>query len=160
MFGQFPNAHFNIDIKENSDEIIGGLRDLIEKHDAQGRVMVASFHQTALRKFRKLCPNVSTSAGSGEIIRFIILSKLRLTFLYDPPFSALQVPLKFGFLDIVTSSFVNSAHCRGIDVHPWTINDPAEMRRLIAIGVDGIFTDYPDRLKQVLAGEPPDTPTS
>ncbi|MCH7546136.1 MAG: hypothetical protein IID30_07015 [Planctomycetes bacterium] len=105
-------------------------------------------------------PNVSTSAGSGEIIRFIILSKLRLTFLYDPPFSALQVPLKFGFLDIVTSSFVNSAHCRGIDVHPWTINDPAEMRRLIAIGVDGIFTDYPDRLKQVLAGEPPDTPTS
>ena len=148
---QFPDACFNIDIKENSDELIVGLGDLLQKHDAHDRVRVASFHQEALRKFRKLYPNVPTSAGSGEIIRFIILSKLRLTFLYDPPFSALQVPVKFGILDVVNTTLIEAAHPKGIEVHPWTINDPDEMRRLIELGDDGIITDYPDRLKQVLA---------
>ena len=147
---QFPDACFNIDIKENSDELIGELGDLLQKHDAHGRVRVASFHQEALRKFRKLYPNVPTSAGSGEIIRFIILSKLCLTFLYDPPFSALQVPVKFGILNVVNTTLIEAAHRKGIEVHPWTINDPDEMRRLIELGVDGIITDYPDRLKQVL----------
>jgi glycerophosphoryl diester phosphodiesterase len=151
VLSQFPDTRFNIDIKENSDELIGALCDHIDKHSAHDRVMVASFHQRALLKFRKRCPNVATSAGTWEIIRFIILSKLGLTRLYDPPFGAFQVPQRAGVFSITNRTFIEAAQKRGIDVHPWTINDKTDMKRLINLGVDGIITDYPDRLSEVLA---------
>ena len=147
---QFPDARFNIDIKENSAELIDGLCDLIREHNAGDRVLIASFHQGALRRFRKHCPGVPTSAGKAEISRFLILSKLHLTFLYTPSFSAFQVPVHFGPITVVDPTFVDAAHSKGLEVHPWTINDLDEMRRLIAMDVDGIITDHPDRLVDVL----------
>jgi glycerophosphoryl diester phosphodiesterase len=148
---EFPSARFNIDLKENSDALIQGVSALIDKHAAHNRVMIASFHQRTLRKFRKLNPRVPTSAGSAEVIRFLLLSKLRLTNLFTPSFEAFQVPMTAGPISVVNKAFIDAAHQRGIEVHPWTINDPAEMRRLIAQGIDGIITDFPDRLSEILA---------
>jgi glycerophosphoryl diester phosphodiesterase len=147
---EYPSARFNIDLKENSDALIRAVSSLIDKHSAHDRVMIASFHQRALRKFRKLNPSVSTSAGSAEIIRFLLLSKLHLTTLFTPQFEAFQVPMTAGPISVVNKAFIDAAHQRGIEVHPWTINDPAEMRRLIAQGIDGIITDFPDRLSEIL----------
>ena len=148
---EFPSARFNIDLKENSDALIQGVSALIDKHAAHNRVMIASFHQRTLRKFRKLNPRVPTSAGSAEVIRFLLLSKLRLTNLFTPSFEAFQVPMTAGPISVVNKAFIDAAHQRGIEVHPWTINDPAEMRQLIAQGIDGIITDFPDRLSEILA---------
>ena len=153
VLAAFPEARFNIDLKENSDALISSVAEIITKHGAENRVLVASFHQSALRAFRQLSPNVPTSACVNEIIRFLILSKLRLTFTYKPNFAAFQVPPRAQFFDIVSPSFVAAAHRAGVEVHPWTINDPNEMKRLIAMGVDGIITDYPDRLSKVLSSE-------
>jgi glycerophosphoryl diester phosphodiesterase len=147
---EYPSARFNIDLKENSDALIRAVSSLIDKHAAHDRVMIASFHQRALRKFRKLNPSVPTSAGSAEIIRFLLLSKLRLTNLFTPQFEAFQVPMTAGPISVVNKAFIDAAHQRGIEVHPWTVNDPAEMRRLIAQGIDGIITDFPDRLSEIL----------
>jgi glycerophosphoryl diester phosphodiesterase len=158
ILSEFPGARFNIDIKENSNDLIDGLGRLIEKHGASERVIVASFHQSALRVFRTRYPDVPTSAGSSEIIRFFLLSKLRLSSLYKPDFVAFQLPLKAGPLSLVTSTFVDAAHRIGVQVHPWTINDPEEMRRLITMGVDGIITDYPDRLTKILTLPSPQSP--
>ena len=63
---------------------------------------------------------------------------------------ALQVPVRYGAVRVVTPGFVRRAHRHGLQVHVWTINDPAEMRRLLDLGVDGIVTDRADLLKQVL----------
>ena len=52
----------------------------------------------------------------------------------------------------VTQALVKEAHALGLQVIPWTINAPADMDRLVGWGVDGLITDYPDRLRQVLAG--------
>ena len=148
---QFPEAHFNIDIKENSEELIDALCAHIDKHNSRDRVLIASFHQSALQTFRERCPDVRTSAGTWEIIRFIILHKFHLTGLYNPPFAAFQTPESAGPISIVNPKFIAAAHQRGIDVHPWTINEKSDMCRLIEWGVDGIFTDYPDRLRKVIA---------
>ena len=153
VFTEFPEARVNIDIKENSDELINGVCQSIEKHNAHDTVIVASFHQSVLPRVRERCPGVVTSAGFWETARFLVLSWFRLTWLYKPPFAAFQVPVKLGFLPVVTPTFVRAAHGLGVEVHPWTINDPEVMRRLIDMGVDGIITDYPDRLWKVLDTE-------
>ena len=55
-----------------------------------------------------------------------------------------------GLVPLVTERFVAAAHDREMQVHVWTINDPAEMGRLLDLGVDGIMTDAADVLKSVL----------
>ena len=61
-----------------------------------------------------------------------------------------QVPVRFGRLEIVTPGTVSRAHRRGYHVHVWTIDDPDEMTRLLDLGIDGIMTDRPQVLKDVL----------
>ena len=56
-----------------------------------------------------------------------------------------------GFTPYVTQQMVDDAHAAGMDVIPWTVDDPATMQYLIDLGVDGIITDHPDRLRAVLA---------
>ena len=62
---------------------------------------------------------------------------------------AAQVPVRQGPLTVVTPEFVARAHALGIEVHVWTIDDPAEIGRLLDLGVDGIMTDRPLVLRQV-----------
>ncbi len=63
---------------------------------------------------------------------------------------ALQVPVSQAGLRVVTPQLVRAAQARGVEVHVWTIDDVAEMRDLIAMGVDGIITDRPDRALALL----------
>lgn len=55
-----------------------------------------------------------------------------------------------GYRPFTTKEMVDEAHAAGMKVIPWTVNDIATMDRLIDIGVDGIITDYPDRLRDLL----------
>jgi glycerophosphoryl diester phosphodiesterase len=63
---------------------------------------------------------------------------------------ALQVPLRYRAIPVVTPGYVRRAHELGLYVHVWTINDPAQMHRLLDLGVDGIVSDRADLLKEVL----------
>ena len=58
--------------------------------------------------------------------------------------------MSYQRVPIVTPAFIATAHAAGLEVHVWTIDDPGEMRRLLALGVDGIMTDRPDLLRDVL----------
>jgi len=75
-----------------------------------------------------------------------------LTWLTDPPFQALQPPEKYHGLRVVSPGFVRAAHRQGLRVDVWTIDDEADMRKLLSWGVDGIMTDRPDVLAKVLHG--------
>ena len=66
-------------------------------------------------------------------------------------FDALQIPPVFRGLNVITPQFLEAAHYHGIQVHVWTINDPVQMYELASAGVDGIMTDLPDVLLEVLA---------
>jgi len=55
-----------------------------------------------------------------------------------------------GPLVVVDRVLVRAAHAHGLHVHVWTVDEPDEMRRLAGLGVDGIMTDRPDRLVEVI----------
>jgi glycerophosphoryl diester phosphodiesterase len=74
--------------------------------------------------------------------------------LFSPAFQALQIPEEHKGRRLLTPSLVAAAHRRGLKVIPWTINREADMRRLLSWGVDGLNTDYPDRLLTVLLPVP------
>ena len=112
--------------------------------------MVASFDADSLKEFRSLCPQVATSAGASEAILFYGLQKLYLEAAYWPNAQALQVPETFRDLQIVNKRFIEAAHARNMRVQVWLVNDVTSMQRLLELGVDGIMTDYPQRLIEVL----------
>jgi glycerophosphoryl diester phosphodiesterase len=118
------------------------------------KVLVATFHQTTMEEFREACPHVLTSMVEPEIQLFFGLNTVFLGALFQAPGSAFQVPLTsslpvIGEVDVVTERFIRAAHSHSILIHTWTINETAEMERLIALGVDGIITDRPDLLVEL-----------
>ncbi len=145
-----PEARLNVELKQAEPSIAAPVCDLIRRHGLEARVLVASFHEQAMREFRQACPAVATAATQNEMIVFVALNYLFLADLYSPPFQAAQVPEERFNLPVVTASFVAAAHRRNVQVHVWTINETADMQRLLALGVDGIMTKRPDRLAGLL----------
>jgi glycerophosphoryl diester phosphodiesterase len=112
-------------------------------------VIVASFHDAAIQSFRSFAPDVATSAATNEMVAFYV-SLMEGSDLVVPPVVAFQVPATFGDVDVVTVQFVEAAHSADVAVHVWTINDDAEMVRMIDRGVDGIVSDRPTPLAAIL----------
>ena len=150
VFERFPDHRMNIEIKQSDPPIYQPFCNLIREHNMQDKVMVASFHDEDLTKFRETCPEVATSGSQGQIKTFVYMHLAFLGRLYPPNFSSVQVPIESSGVTILTSRFVNVAHARGLWVDAWTIDDPAEMQMLIDLGVDGIITDRPDLLMELL----------
>ncbi len=124
--------------------------ELLHQYNRLENLTVGSFHDPQLKLFRRLCPITPTAAGVGETRAFFLLSRIGLARLYHPRAQAFQVPEYAGSLHIVTPRFIHAALARGLPVHVWTVNESADMLRLIEWGVDGIMTDYPDLLADIL----------
>jgi glycerophosphoryl diester phosphodiesterase len=150
VFQEFPQMRINIEIKNPKPKTITTLCRTIQAHGMARKVMIASFDAGALKEFRSICPEVATSAGSSEAIWFYTLQKLHMESAYSPDAQALQIPENYGDLQVANKRFVEAAHARNMRVQVWTINDTDSMKRLIKIGVDGIMTDYPQKLKALV----------
>lgn len=150
IFTAFPSMLMNIEIKPDDPETAELLCQLITAHQMTDQLLIASFHPESIRTFRAACPEVPTSLVEPEILRFFILNTLFLGRLYRSPGAAMQVPEYSGNIHVLTNRFVRGNHALNMDVHAWTINETADMERLIALGVDGIITDRPDRMLELL----------
>lgn len=150
LFDEFPRARFNIDIK--STAAVVALAEFVENREAWDRVLVGSFGPARLAQFRRLTRGrVPTSAGPIEVALFRFLPSARLAdWLTRRRVAALQVPHRRGRWVVASSGLVRRAHAVGKHVHVWTIDDPQEMHELLDRGVDGLFTDRTDLLKDVL----------
>jgi glycerophosphoryl diester phosphodiesterase len=135
-----------VEMKVRTPEFAQALCQLTREARMAERVLVASFDHATLRAFRQSCPEVATSMSAREAQVFIAMSRLRLASLASPDALALQVPDRIGDLEVLTPALIAAARGRNLRVHAWTVNDEAEMRRLVSLGVDGIMTDRPDRL--------------
>ena len=151
-FERFPNIIFNLDIKDTFPSAPMELARVISEMERSSSVIVGSFHDSQLERFRELMPKVSTSAHPGEVKKFVLNTKVgfpRIKY-EDIQYRAFQVPMKSGPLKVVTKKFVRQAHEHDIAVHVLTINDHPTMNLLLELGIDGIFTDNPRLLRQVL----------
>jgi glycerophosphoryl diester phosphodiesterase len=146
IFEAFPNMRMNIEMKLSKKSPVTRLVRLLEEHQMTDRVLVASFSTEYLRAFRQACPRAATSASTGELLEFFLKNNSLTNGSFRPECDALQVLNKLQGQRFVTRRFVDRAHRLNLPVHPWTVNDRAEMSRMISLGVDGIITDYPTRL--------------
>lgn len=140
-----PSAPLLIEVKPPGADAAEALCATLRSEGRAADAVVASFHQDATDAFRRACPEVATGATPDEVRTFLVLARARLAGPYRPAFDVLQVPVRQGSIEVITPAFVRTAHAKGVQVHAWTIDDRGEMDRLLAMGVDGLITDRPDR---------------
>jgi glycerophosphoryl diester phosphodiesterase len=153
LFQKFPLMRYVIEIKLTEKPIDKPLCDLIRQYDMQERVLVASFHDVAMQNFRTTCPEVATSASRGEVTKFVLLGKIFLSGFVEPGYQSIQPPYdpkESLNIPIMTKRFIREAHAKNIAVEPWTVNNPDLMKEYIEWGVDGIITDRPDLMVEIL----------
>ncbi len=154
----FPQAVLNIDVKD--PRAVRPLAEAVLAAGAGDRVLVASFDGRRARAVQHLAPDVARSAGMAASAGARLAAALervsarlgrRLLVQAAGGADALQLPERAGRLDVVTPRLVHLAHEVGLQVHVWTVDDPADMERLLDLGVDGLMSDRADLLSQVLA---------
>ncbi|MBY6210395.1 glycerophosphodiester phosphodiesterase [Microbulbifer agarilyticus] len=150
VFEAYPRYPMIVELKTPQAEAAGLLCQKLQSFQKSNLVIVSSFHQEAIDAFRRDCPQVATGAGADEVKAFVAASQLRLFRLLSPRYQALHIPVRYSGITLVDRSSVQQAQIRGVRVDVWTVNDEPEMRRLIALGVDGIMTDRPDRLQKII----------
>lgn len=153
LFEKFPQMRYVIEIKLTQNPIDQPLCDLIRQYDMQDKVMVASFHDEVMQHFRETCPEIATSASRTEVRNFVLLGKVFLSGFIAPKYQSIQPPYdpkESLNIPIMTERFIREAHAKNIKVEPWTVDDPVLMKQYIEWGVDGIMTDRPDLMIEVL----------
>lgn len=153
LLAALPEGRFNVDVKD--DHTVGPFLELVERLDARDRICVASFSGLRLRAVRRRFPDMATSLAPPEIASLVAASRFgpiaALAGRGVPRHAAaVQVPMGTRGIPIVTPAFIAAAHDRGMAVHVWTIDDATQMHRLLDLGVDGIMTDRPTTLRDVL----------
>ena len=147
LLATWPEVRVNIDPKH--DAVVGPLADLLHRTNSVDRVCIGSFSDQRLAELRRrLGPRLCTSLGPTGTARLKAASWRAPVGRMRAPCA--QVPVASRGVVITDQRFVAAAHRRRIQVHVWTIDDPAEMHRLLDLGVDGIMTDQPAVLKEVL----------
>jgi glycerophosphoryl diester phosphodiesterase len=141
-----PRTPITVEVKAGAAQ--RPFLEAVHRHDAVDRVVAAGMYERDRTLF-SAWPG-AVSASTEQVRRFCVGHWCRLGALACPRVDVVQVPERRGRLRIVTPRFVRDLHRRGIQVHVWTVNDPAAMRRLLAWGVDGIITDRPDVAADVL----------
>ncbi len=148
----FPETFFNIDIK--SADAVAPTVAAIRAGNATRRVLVTSFSDRRRRAAVRALPGVATSASARPFLTALLAAKVGLSPVVRRvlrSIDAVQVPLRTVGVAVISTRMIRAFHEAGVEVHAWTINDPALMRSLWAQGVDGIVTDRADLAMQARA---------
>ncbi|WP_448759838.1 glycerophosphodiester phosphodiesterase [Actinomyces oricola] len=151
-----PDLRLNVDLKESA--VVQPALQVVRDAGALGRVRFASFSARRLAVLRRQEPRATTSLGVGDIAGLLLRAEASLALPHtrwgwaQGRTDAVQVPERFHGVPVVTPRFVAAAHSSGLEVHVWTVDEPAQMRRLAALNVDAIMTDVPTTAVAVLGG--------
>jgi glycerophosphoryl diester phosphodiesterase len=149
MLDAWPAARFNIDVKDN--RAVQPTVDAVRRTGALPRVLLASFSDARLAVLRAAFDGtVASSLGTRDVARLWWASRAgRRRVAVAPSVVAAQVPVRYRGIRVVDRRFVRYAHELGLQVHVWTVDEPAAMRELLDLGVDGIMTDHLETLRDV-----------
>jgi glycerophosphoryl diester phosphodiesterase len=151
LLREFPEMPLNIEIKQETPAIVAGVTALLRA--ARATVVLAAEHDVIMEAIRRFAPDIPTSLATGEVAAFIGALQQGAVPTLPVGAVALQIPPRFGSIELVTRETVAAAHALGAEVHVWTINETDEMRRLLALGCDGIISDFPARARAVIGAE-------
>ena len=146
---KFPTSLLSLDLKDESTAMVQPVCALLRQHHRSNDVFVGSNSDAQIIEFRKECPNVRTSA----IMKDVYASqdaKARGDRNFVPAVTVDQPPFRVDGHEIVDQDSLTWAHDHGVAILTWVVNDDADMRLLVGLGVDGIYTSYPDRLLKIL----------
>jgi glycerophosphoryl diester phosphodiesterase len=143
----FPAMQINVDIK--GERAVEAMLEVIREQHAEDRVTIASFQTRTLIALRRRGYGGATALSQGEVATLVSLPALLWRQL---PFtgSAAQIPTHSGPLRFDRAPFIAKCHAIGLRVDFWTIDDPQEAARLIALGADGIMTNDPRAMRPVI----------
>jgi glycerophosphoryl diester phosphodiesterase len=149
----FPAVRFNLEIKERIPALIEGTIELVRRLGRADSVLLAAAEDATMADLRAALARTgvrtAVGASAGDVLACV---RAAIDGAPAPPGPmALQVPPGFAGRPLVTRELVAWARAHDIAVHVWTINDPAEMERLLDLGVDGVMSDFPGRLAEVVA---------
>jgi len=155
FFESLPGVRATIEVKRLSLEGVDKLLDGIQSAGKVSDVLLAGFEDEVMDTVRGRVEQreipIATGYSFGEI-------RALMTWLWtgrrgNPPLrgQALQIPCAYEGQPLITGESVHVAHLIGLEVHAWTINETSEMKRLLDLGVDGIVTDFPERMRQFVA---------
>lgn len=154
VLAAWPELRWNIDAKH--DSVVGPLIETIHRCGALDRVCITSFDDRRLARIRramgpKLCTGMGPVATTALRVASVLPGRAgkalgeRVT-----TFGAAQIPVRQGRIPLADRRFIDTAHRLGIEVHVWTVDDAATIERLLDFGVDGIMTDRPSALRDLL----------
>lgn len=127
------------------------LWTLIQRYHVEEKVIVSSFQQPIVKRLYQLSQGKAViGAGQAEVRRFVLAQTLRLPLLYRRFSHVLAIPLSGGGINLKKRSLIEAAHRLSMDVYYWTIDDVPTMKELLALGADGLFTNRPDLLRDVI----------
>jgi glycerophosphoryl diester phosphodiesterase len=150
LLGAWPDVRFNLDIKAAG--VLAPLARTVHRLQVADRICLGSFSDARIAAARRVFgPSVCTSLGPRGV------AALRLSS-YSPRAAGLvriqagcaQVPLQLGGRALVDERFLAAAHARGLQVHVWTVDTEQETTTMLDLGVDGVMTDRPAMLREVL----------
>src|SRR3954464_13100676 len=143
VLSRYPGVPLIIELKANDPELARRVIEDVHAAGAADRVALGSFGWRALRAARHLEPLIPTGASREEVRLALYRSWVRWP-LGKAAYREFQVPERSGPTRIVSRRFIAHAQRAGLAVKVWTVNDPADMRRLLDWGVDALITDRPD----------------
>jgi glycerophosphoryl diester phosphodiesterase len=140
----FPDRRFNIEIKQGTPSIVSSVVELLDRAGAEDRTLLAAEDDSIMREIRAAAgARIDSGISAGEASEFVDRASRDDWRGYVPPGRALQVPAFYAGIEVVSAASVAAAHRFGIEVHVWTVNERAEVDRLLDLGVDGIMSDLP-----------------
>ena len=151
-FQAFPDARFNLEVKTATNDTVESVVDLVAELDRADRTLLTAGDDEIMESLRKALAQRGVEAATSACLSDVVAVVNSAVEGGNPPaeVQSLQIPTRFAGRDLVTDALLS--HCRenGIQVHVWTVNDVAEMERLLGCGVDGLITDFPGRMARLL----------
>ena len=152
-FEAFPEARFNIELKAQDPAFIRNMVQLVLDFDRENRTLLVAGEDATQAELRRVLAETGARPALGasladilDVVGAAVESRRPKT-----DSMALQIPPTFGGQPLVTPELIEHAHQHEIAVHVWTINEPDEMQTLLDLGVDGLVTDWPGRMRQLIA---------
>ncbi|MCB9799223.1 MAG: glycerophosphodiester phosphodiesterase [Candidatus Omnitrophica bacterium] len=150
VLSSFPQSAFLVEIKDKKPELIQKTLQLLKTRVRRAPLFIISLEEVTCRQIIRHLPGHAQNAFSpSDTFKAYVQFKLGIPLSPQYPKIA-SLPVSKWKIPLTTPAWIHFLHTNGIHVFYWTINDPEQMKTLLRNGADGIMTDFPGRLNEIL----------